>query len=325
MKFQQVIVLGSGKIAVECIDSLVGHTNMVIAVEQEEQPISFVRVIGRKYGLEYHRITNKQDLTEYLDRIEAETLVISANNNYLFPAKILRKKNFSVVNFHNSLLPDYPGRNAPTWVIFNDEKTTGITWHLADEGVDTGNILSQKTIGITPTVTALELTKQCMDAGAEAFREMLPGILEGQFSGNIQDVRQRKNFHYAKDIPNNGYLEVSWSLDKVSAFLRSLNYGRAQLFPPSKVVLLGQRYFIKKYRIIAAITPEYHMDLCEKEIILQDGQRRIHIALQRAQEDEVEEQENGEAEKVAAGNQTGDKFHGDGGGRLHTSWDTGFL
>lgn len=308
MKFKKVIVLGSGKIAAECLGTLAGCTDDVSAIEQEEQPISFVRLTSRKYGLAYYRITDKQDLTEYLARLEEDTLVISANNNYLFPARILQKKNFSVINFHNALLPDYPGRNAPTWVIFNGEKTTGITWHLVDKGVDTGNILIQKTIAVDPMVTALELTKQCMAAGIEAFREIFPGILAGRFPCRSQDLKQRKNFHSAKDIPSHGYLEFSWTLDKVSAFLRSLDYGRTPLCPPPKAVLLGQWYLIQKYSIIAATAPEYHMALHGGKIILQDDQRRIHLALRRIREDELEGQRNGEAKELAAGNQTGDRF-----------------
>lgn len=308
MKFKKVIVLGSGKIAAECIGILAGCTDDVSAIEQEEQRISFVRLTSRKYGLAYHRTTDKQELTEYLDRLEEGTLVISANNNYLFPARILQKKNFSVINFHNALLPDYPGRNAPTWVIFNGEKTTGITWHLVDEGVDTGNILIQKTIAVDSMMTALELTRQCMAAGIEAFREILPGILAGRFPCRRQDLKQRKNFHSAKDIPSHGYLEFSWTLDKVSAFLRSLDYGRTPLCPPPKAMLLGQRYLIKKYSITAATAPEYHMTLQAGKIILQDEHWRIRLALQRVQEDEWEERENGEDKEFAAENQTGDRF-----------------
>ena len=299
MKFKKVILLGSGKIAVECVAILTQYRSDVIAIEYRGHPISSVKLISQKYGLEYHQFSNKQDLRDYLDLIGEEALVISANNNYLFPAQILKKKNLRVINFHNALLPDYPGRNAPTWVIFNGEELTGITWHLVDEGVDTGDIVIQKKVEVSPIVTALELTKLCMDAGIEAFREMIPEILEGRFSCRVQDAKQRKNYHYINDIPNNGYLDISWSLDKVSAFLRSLNYGRAQLFPPSKVVLLGQQYLIQKYRTTLATAPQCHMILQGEEMILQDGQRMIRIGVQK---DELEDLSYGEVEEFTTGN-----------------------
>ena len=282
MKFDKVIVLGSGKIAVECINILVGYRDDVIVIEQEVQPLSFVRLISRKCGLEYQRFLDKCDLTAYLNGIEEETLVISANNSYLFPRQIVEKKNFSIINFHNALLPHYPGRNAPTWVIFNGEEITGITWHFVDVGVDTGDILIQKTVLIGPGVTALELTKQCIDIGIEAFHEIIPGILAGEYSSYVQDRKRRVNFHHAKDVPNNGYLNVCWSLDKISAFLRSLDYARAQVVPLAKVVLFGQEYLIRKYSIsVATSLLSCHVVFRRGEMILRDGKHIVNMALEK--------------------------------------------
>lgn len=53
-----------------------------------------------------------------------------------------------VVNIHPSLLPDYPGAQALQRA-FTDQRPTGVTLHLVDEGMDTGPILKQKKL---PTV-----------------------------------------------------------------------------------------------------------------------------------------------------------------------------
>ena len=127
MKSKNVIVIGSGKVAAGCIGILASKAAAVSVIETEQQALSCVRMVSNNLKLSYRSMTDYKQLTGYLKAIRKNTLVISANNNYLFPAEILGKHNLCVVNFHNALLPAYPGRNAPTWVIFDGEEKTGVT------------------------------------------------------------------------------------------------------------------------------------------------------------------------------------------------------
>ena len=108
-------------------------------------------------GISYRCITDKKELAGALDLIGEKALIISASNNFLFPASLVAKPNITIINFHNALLPEYPGRNAPTWVIYMGEKETGITWHYVTAGVDEGNIIIQKRCEITDVTKAYDL------------------------------------------------------------------------------------------------------------------------------------------------------------------------
>jgi len=54
-----------------------------------------------------------------------------------------------IVNIHPSLLPAFPGLNAIEKAIDYGVKVTGVTIHYVDKGMDTGQIIVQKTIEIT--------------------------------------------------------------------------------------------------------------------------------------------------------------------------------
>ena len=43
----------------------------------------------------------------------------------------------------------YRGRNILNWALINDEKEFGITVHFVDEGIDTGDIITQETFPIS--------------------------------------------------------------------------------------------------------------------------------------------------------------------------------
>lgn len=290
--YDRVVVLGTGKIAASCIDILAGHTNEVIGIEQEEQALSGVQLACRKHDLPYLFIPDKLDLTAYLEAIQQKVLVVSANNNYLFPQRILEKSNLRIVNFHNALLPSYPGRNAPTWVIYEQEQVTGITWHIVNEGVDTGDIVDQVRVPVGTTVTALELTRKCMEAGIVAFAAMIPRVLNEQFECQRQDLLQRKHFHRSDEIPNGGYLDLAWPFMKVSAFLRSLDYGKVKVLPSPRVRLQDRDYRIKKYKMCQSLQSERQIRFQPGELMFQADGWTVQMELERGAEDEQHNRDN---------------------------------
>ena len=53
------------------------------------------------------------------------------------------------INCHAGKLPFYRGRNVLNWAIINGESEFGITVHFIDDGIDTGDIIKQKTYPIS--------------------------------------------------------------------------------------------------------------------------------------------------------------------------------
>jgi phosphoribosylglycinamide formyltransferase-1 len=78
----------------------------------------------------------------YEDCVPDDTkLVVLAGFMRLLSKEFVNK--FRVVNIHPSLLPKFPGANAIGQALDADVYTTGCTVHWADEGMDTGKIISQ--------------------------------------------------------------------------------------------------------------------------------------------------------------------------------------
>ena len=53
-----------------------------------------------------------------------------------------------IVNIHPSLLPSFPGKDAIGQAVAHGVKVTGVTVHLVDEGMDTGQILAQHAVRV---------------------------------------------------------------------------------------------------------------------------------------------------------------------------------
>lgn len=91
-----------------------------------------------------------------------------------------------IVNIHPSLLPAFPGKDAQAQALAHGVKVSGCTVHLVDEGLDSGPIVAQRTVGVeendTETTLAARILEQEHQAYPEAVRRLLaePWEVEGR-------------------------------------------------------------------------------------------------------------------------------------------------
>ena len=128
----------------------------------------------------------------------------------------------SVVNFHNSPLPRYRGANVTSWAIINDEKQFGVTWHIIDENIDTGEILWQKLFDIHDNETARSLIFRCIEEGIHLFKNNISDLLDDKVRATKQTGNGRT--YSRRNIPNNGYINPQWSARKIECFVRGLDF-----------------------------------------------------------------------------------------------------
>jgi methionyl-tRNA formyltransferase len=72
-------------------------------------------------------------------------LIISYNYRYIISREIINIMNNRVINLHISYLPFNRGAYPNVWS-FLDDTPKGVTIHLIDEGIDTGDIICQKEV-----------------------------------------------------------------------------------------------------------------------------------------------------------------------------------
>ncbi len=90
-----------------------------------------------------YRIENK--LTPEAVEQMAPSFIISFNYRHMIPEEVLRRMPGRVINLHTSLLP-YNRGSSPNFFSFLCDTPKGVTIHLVDRGLDTGDILCQREI-----------------------------------------------------------------------------------------------------------------------------------------------------------------------------------
>jgi len=256
--FTQAVVLGGGRIACDCLTALADAGLPVHAIHNDSSPFSLLHRAANRPGCSWQKLSDPQALAGFFLDIHTPTLVVSANNAWIVPAKVLQNPDLRFINYHNSLLPRHRGRNAPTWAIFSGDQYTGATWHLIDSGIDTGPVIARKSVPITPHSTALQLVSECMRAATMLFHQFLPALLNWSLSTTSTPTCSQSEYHAGHHVPAQGLLDPDWSLTRISRFLRALDYGPLEILPKPRLLLPNlparQSPVIARYSIRNAVT-----------------------------------------------------------------------
>ena len=281
--YKKVIVIGSGRLPKNCINTLLQYNLELICIEPVETKFPILFEFCKSKKINYKKILDKNELDNYFLSITELTLVVSAYNIHIFSSNVLLNSNILIVNFHNSLLPKHRGRNSPTWTIFEMDEIAGISWHLISNKIDKGNIIKQNSFKIPEKIKALELSQLCLDAGSKCFNEIVFSLIKNEFKS--KEIKSYTNdiVHYSKDIPNNGLFDVSWSINKGFAFLRSLDYLIYPIFPKPIILISGIKFKIIDYKYFKNddISNEHAFHESQNYLSLNNGDSCLRLYLNK--------------------------------------------
>ena len=179
-------------------------------------------------------------------------LFVSMSYNQIFKNRITNLPPYKTINCHAGKLPFYRGRNILNWVLINDEKEFGITVHYIDEGIDTGDIITQKTFPISDNDNYKSLlTVAFVECG-----NLLYQAIKLIQSGNANPVPQR-SIHpvgFYCGIRGEGDEVINWNQSSrdVFNFIRSV----CSPGPVARTSLNGQEIKINK-SVLISNAPDY--------------------------------------------------------------------
>ena len=136
-----------------------------------------VSKILQKHKIKEIRLQKGINTKESVDILKSYNpdLLISIAGNQIFKEQIFNLAPKGCLNLHTALLPKYRGLMPSFWVLKNNEKQTGVSIFFVDAGIDSGEILVQKTIDIG-NMTQAELIKNSKKVGMDAIIESIEKI-----------------------------------------------------------------------------------------------------------------------------------------------------
>ncbi len=118
---------------------------------------------------------NSRKFQYILKKMDIDVIINQSQN--IIKKNLLDIPKIGVINRHNALLPKNRGRLTPFWVLYKNEKKTGVSIHFVNEGIDAGDIIVQKEYFVTKKDTFNSLVKKNYKIAPNSMLEAL-NILE---------------------------------------------------------------------------------------------------------------------------------------------------
>lgn len=161
-----------------------------------------------------------EEFIKVLREIAPDAIVVVAFGQIL-PKAVLEIPRYGCVNIHASLLPKYRGAAPIQWAVIDGEKESGVTTMLMDEGLDTGDILEQRTVALDEKETGGSLFDRLSRLGGELILSTLKKLEDGTAVRTPQGEAQTS---YAKMLKKStGEIDWSQSAEKIERLIRGLN------------------------------------------------------------------------------------------------------
>lgn len=198
----KIVFLGTPEFAVASLDRLVsGGYNVAAVVTMPDKRA------GRGHGIfqspvkQYALAHNlpllqpeklkDEEFVSALRQIDADLFIVIAFR--MLPEIVWRMPRLGTFNLHASLLPRYRGAAPINHAVMNGDSETGVTTFFLKHEIDTGDILRQERISISPDENVGSVHDRLMELGAELTVDTVEHILRG-------DLKPMSQESLAKDI-----------------------------------------------------------------------------------------------------------------------------
>jgi methionyl-tRNA formyltransferase len=193
----RIVFIGTGDIGLPTLRALLQSEHEVVGVvTQPDKPVGRAQLVEASPikkalftmkipVLQPARIKDPQAIEE-IRALTPDVIVVMAYGQIL-PRDVLEIPKIACLNLHASLLPRWRGAAPIQAAIAAGDRKTGITVMYMNEGLDTGDILLQRTIDILPADTGGSLHDRMANVGPETLFQSLELLAEGSAPRIAQD------------------------------------------------------------------------------------------------------------------------------------------
>jgi len=192
----KTVFMGTSRFAATILGELFENNYNIISVytrpdkktgRDQKQEKSAVKIEAEKKNVKIYEPEKFDEETVATLKEQDPDLLIVADYGKILPESALKISGFGALNIHTSMLPKFRGPSPVQNALLEGETETGITIILMDENVDTGDILAQVKVVISPDEKYPELLDRMADTSADLLLETLPLWVERKITPRPQE------------------------------------------------------------------------------------------------------------------------------------------
>src|SRR5260221_2434350 len=192
----KVVFMGSPDFWLACLRALAKHYDVVGVVTQPDRASGRrrelksppVKTLALKLGIPVMQ-PEKLRAPEAMEQLRAwaPDLIVVAAFGQILKKDVLDLPRYGCINVHASLLPRWRGAAPINAAILAGDEETGVTIMRMDVGLDTGPMLTKRSIRLTRDDTAGSVFQTLSQLGADLLIETLPRWIAGEIQPQVQD------------------------------------------------------------------------------------------------------------------------------------------
>lgn len=252
---ETIVFFGSGPVAAASLE-LLARNFSIEAVITKPKPAhhrgSFpVIELTEKLGLPMMTVSNKSELSELLASQPVKSkLAVLIDFGIIVTKDVIDYFPLGIVNSHFSLLPEWRGADPITFSLLSGQPKTGVSLMLLDVGMDTGQILVQKSLSIKLDATSSSLTQELVKLSDTLLQENLPKYTSGSLKPRSQPHPDRATYS-RKLTKDDGVLDLSKPAEQLEREIRAYKE-----WPKSTTTLAGKDVIITEAHVADSAEPK---------------------------------------------------------------------
>lgn len=244
----RIVFMGTPDFAVPVLQGLIDNYNVKAVVTQPDKPVGRHGEISmppiKKLALDNTiLVLQPKNLKEEWQDVMSlhPDMIVTCAYGQIVPRELLVYPKYGCINVHASLLPKLRGGAPIHRAIIEGYRETGVTIMHMNAGLDTGDIITQRSILIDDSDTAETLHDKLSILGRDLLLDTMPSIIDGTAPSIPQDDSIST---YASNIkPEDEKIDFSKTKRQIYNQVRGLNS-----WPGAYFILMGKR--IKVYECI---------------------------------------------------------------------------
>ncbi|ACA54582.1 MULTISPECIES: methionyl-tRNA formyltransferase [Clostridium] len=238
-----ILFLGDGKWAQIALEKVITIKDINISgvVLRYNTPDTVLKNIAEEHNIDVY-VENNVNNEEFIKLIKSKNidLGVSMSFDQIIKKQLRESTKEGFINCHAGKLPNYRGRNILNWALINDEKEIGITAHYIDDGIDTGDIISQYIIPVEETDDYFTLLCKSINKCPEVLIDAILKIKKNKVEKIPQSHINGTYFSYRRN--GDELIDWNWSSRRIHNFIRAL----VEPAPGAQTYLNGDKICIWK-------------------------------------------------------------------------------
>jgi methionyl-tRNA formyltransferase len=230
-----ICIAGKNKIAINGIELLlkigVKKTKILACVNKTDDGIDTWQPSYKKYCIQ-----NEVRIVEIQDLFQIKNLIfISLEFDQIInPDKFISNQ---LYNIHFSKLPFYKGMYTSILPLLHGESTSGVTLHLIDKGIDTGDIIDQIEFHTSNITRGIDLYFMYLDFGLKLLQKNIESILNNKIIATPQTTIN--STYFSKKFLSFSNLEINFFMTayQIHNFVRAFTFRPYQLISFNNIPL----------------------------------------------------------------------------------------